>query len=153
MEDLSEREALDPSLPWRDVRGTGFNRHIGPVRIARTGERAWRGALTLDARHINVGGVCHGGVLMSLADITMGTASFEAAGGHPCATISMETHFLAAAKEGHVLIAEAMQLRRVRELSFMDCAVWSGGRQVLRASGIWKHLASRAPGATGPGAP
>ena len=49
-------------------------------------------------------------------------------------------------------IAVATQLRKVRELSFMQCEVWAEGRQVMRASGTWKYLASRAPGATGMGA-
>ncbi|MEL6773707.1 MAG: PaaI family thioesterase [Pseudomonadota bacterium] len=141
--------ALD-ALPWRQVRGTGFNTHIGPITFARAAEALWHGRVSLDARHINVGGVCHGGVLMSLADITMGTATYEAGGGHPCATIEMDCHFIAAAKEGQVLIATAEQLRKVRGLSFMTCRLAAGGRLVMRASGIWKYLDSRAPGQSGP---
>lgn len=144
---------FDDSLPWRDIRSQGFNAHIGPIRFARAGEAEWRAALVIEARHINVGGVCHGGVLMTLADVAMGAATFEAAGGHPCATISFDCHFVAAAKLDQRLIAESRQTRRVRELSFMDCTLWAGGRQVMRASGIWKYLASREPGATGKGAP
>ena len=95
---------------------------------------------------MNSGGVCHGGVLMSLADLAMGAGSFAAGGEHPCATIAFDAQFLAAARPGALLLAEARQLRRVRMLSFMDCALWAGGRQVLRASGIWKYLESRGPG-------
>lgn len=142
-------EDLD-ALPWRLVRGEGFNAHLGPVSFARAGENAWVGRLDLDARHINVGGVCHGGVLMSLADIAMGTATYEAGGGHPCATIEMDCHFLAAAKRGQTLLARATQLRRVRGLSFMECRLEAGGREVLRASGLWKYLDGRGPGQSGP---
>jgi uncharacterized protein (TIGR00369 family) len=141
---------FDPDLPWRIVKGDGFNAHIGPIRFARVAEGEWRSALVLDARHINVGGVCHGGVVMALADVTMGTATFEAGPSHPCATIQMDCHFLAAAKESQTLLGRARQMRRVRELSFMECELWSGGRQVMRASGVWKYLASRAPGQSGP---
>lgn len=137
--------ADDPAPLWREILGEGFNRHIGPIRFARVGDTEWRAMLELDARHLNRGGVCHGGVLMTLADVAMGAASFEAAGGHPCATIEMNSHFLAAAKPGAALEARSRQLRRVKTLSFMDCEVWSGGRQVLRASGIWKYLDSREP--------
>ena len=147
----------DPDLAWRDVRGEGFNAHIGPIRFAPlgegpSGERRYCASLELDARHINVGGVCHGGVLLSLADVAMGAATFDAGGGHPCATIQMDAHFLAAAKAGQRLVAAATQLRKVRELSFMQCEVWAGGRQVLRASGTWKYLAGRAPGTASGGA-
>ncbi len=147
----------DPDLPWRDVRGEGFNAHIGPMRFAPlgegpAGERRYCASLVLDGRHINVGGVCHGGVLLSLADVAMGAATFDAGGGHPCATIQMDGHFLAAAKAGQRLVAMAEQLRLVRGLSFMRCEIWAEGRRVFRASGTWKYLASGAPGA-GTGSP
>ncbi len=136
---------FDPDLAWRDIRGEGFNAHIGPIRFARLSEMRFRAALRLDARHINVGGVCHGGVLMSLADVAMGAGSYAAGPDHPCATISFDAQFVAAAKRDQWLVAEARQLRRVRALSFMEAELWSGGRLVMRASGIWKYLESRTP--------
>jgi uncharacterized protein (TIGR00369 family) len=142
----------DPGLPWREVRGAGFNAHIGPISFAPLGENRWCLTVVLDQRHVNVGGVCHGGMLLSLADVAMGASTFTAGGGHPCATIQMDGHFLAAAKAGQRLIAVATQLRKVRELSFMQCEIWAEGRQVMRASGTWKYLASGAPGATDRGA-
>lgn len=139
------RVKFDPTLPWRDITSEGFNHHIGPARFARVGENQWQGMLTLDDRHRNAGGVCHGGVTLSLADLTMGTATFEAGGGKRCATIEMSSHFLAAAKLDQTLIAVATQLRGVRELSFMSCEIWAvgeaGSRRVMRASGLWKYLA------------
>ncbi|MEM1278168.1 MAG: PaaI family thioesterase [Pseudomonadota bacterium] len=140
----------DPTLPWRDLTYEGFNRHIGPLRVVRAGENEWQGTLALDARHRNAGGVCHGGATMTLADVTMGTASFEAGGKRPCATIEMSSHFLSAAKLDQRILAVATQMRLVRDLSFMSCEVWAIGpeedaRLVLRASGIWKFLASRDP--------
>lgn len=140
----------DPALPWRDIRGEGFNAHVGPIRFARVGETEFAAALLIGARHINVGGVCHGGVLMTLADVAMGAGSYAAGGEHPCATISFDAQFLAAAKRDTWIIARARQLRRVRELSFMDCEMHADGRLVMRANGIWKYLASRGPGQSGP---
>ncbi len=137
----------DPDLPWRDLRGEGFNTHIGPIQFAPRGPARWCATLVLEARHMNVAGVCHGGVLLSLADVAMGAATFDAGDGHPCATIQMDAHFLAAARAGQRMLAAATQLRKVRDLSFMQCEVWAEGRQVLRASGTWKYLASRGPGA------
>lgn len=142
----------DPDLPWRDVRGEGFNAHIGPIRFAPLEENRWCATLVLDARHINVGGVCHGGVLLSLVDVAMGAATFASGSGHPCATIQMDAHFLASARAGQRLVALATQLRKVRQLSFMQCEVWAEDRQVLRASGTWKYLSNRAPGASAKGA-
>jgi uncharacterized protein (TIGR00369 family) len=130
----------DPALEWREIRDDGFNSHIGPIRMARLDEKTWQATLTLDARHINAGGVCHGGVLMSLADVAMGAASYQAGGNRRCATIDFEAHFLAAAKQGQTLMVTAHQNRMVSEISFMECEVSGGERLCLRASGIWKYL-------------
>lgn len=132
----------DPSLDWRDIRDDGFNSHIGPIRMARRDETTWLATLTVDARHINAGGVCHGGVLMSLADVAMGAASYQAGGNRRCATIDFEAHFLAAGKRDQTLLATARQNRMVGGISFMECEISGGGRLCLRASGIWKYLAT-----------
>lgn len=134
---------LDPSLPWREIRGEGFNRTIGPIRFCRSGENEWQAALEIEDRHINIGGVCHGGVLLTLADVAMGAATFESGGRRPCATIELGSHFLAGTKRGQTALAVSRQSRGVRDLSFMECEIWAGGRPVMRASGIWKYLASR----------
>ena len=106
-------------------------------------------------KNLNLGGVCHGGVLMTLADIAMGQGSWYAGGMHPCATIQMDSQFLAAAKINQTLLAIASQKRRTKDLCFMTCEIWAadpdqnqqqgGLRQVFSANGIWKYLASKAP--------
>lgn len=142
---------VDLSLPWREIRGEGFNRTVGPIRFVRAGDNEWQATLAIEDRHINTGGVAHGGVLLTLADVAMGAASYEAGGGHPCATIELGSHFLAATKRGQTALAVARQTRGVRDLSFMACEIHAGGRIVMRASGIWKYLASRAPAGEGAG--
>ena len=129
----------DPSLEWKDVRDGGFNSHVGPLKFAR-GEHCWYCAIELDDRHINFGGVCHGGVCMALADVCMGIGAHSSAGRSPCATIDFEAHFLAAAKKGQWLVGRSRVNRVVSGVIFMECELWAGGRQVMRASGIWKQL-------------
>lgn len=137
------------ALNWEPLRPSGFNAYVGPMRFAPAGEGLWYAALDLDERHMNMGGVCHGGVYMTLADVAMGAGAYEAGGRHPCATIDFQAHFLAAAKHGQVLLATARLNRRVAGLAFMECELTAGGRTCLRASGIWKFLSSRGPDAPG----
>ena len=99
-----------------------------------------QGALKLAPQHINIGGVCHGGVYMSLADVTMGAAAHSAADRQRCATIDFQAHFLAAAKLDQWLVAEAKLNRMVSGIVFMECELWAGGRHCMRANGIWKLL-------------
>lgn len=140
----------DPAPVWREIRGEGFNALIGPIEFARTGAESWSARLTLENRHMNSRGVCHGGVLLSLADTAMGTATFEAGGQHPCATVELGSHFLSPAKRGQVALALVRQERRTRDLSFMSAEIEAGGRVVMRASGLWKYLASGRPGTERP---
>lgn len=134
----------DDGLDWQVVRGAGFNAHVGPVRFAEAGEGVWYAVLDLDERHINAGGVCHGGVLLTLADTAMGAAAYRAGGRRPCATIALNSSFVAAAKIGQELRAEARLDRLAGGLAFMQCELSAGGRLCLRASGIWKFLSAGA---------
>ena len=130
----------DPSLEWRDIKGRGFQDLIGPIQLADLpgGDLAF--ALQLDDRHTNANGVCHGGVLMSVADSSMGSCAFASA-GRPVATIDFECDFLAAAKIGTMLYGTAKVARRARNFIFMEADLHAGERRVLRASGIWAVLA------------
>ena len=126
----------DASLPWRDVVGEGFNAFIGPIRVAEL-EGELRFALQLEDRHMNSASVCHGGVMMSLADTGLGTAAWIGAGRSPVATIDFECDFMAAAKNGQLMHGVGRVARKAREFLFMEGDVWAGERRVLRCSGIW----------------
>ncbi len=127
---------------WRTIGHMGFNAHFGPLEFARIDETTWEARLELKPHHINRGGVCHGGVYMSLADVGMGASAFEAGGGKACATIDFKAHFLAAAKEGQTLVCEARLNRLVSGIAFMECTLTAGDRTCMTASGIWKFLKS-----------
>ncbi len=134
---------FDPTLPWRKIQGHGFNGLVGPITFATVSGDAWRFYLDIIHHHINIGGVCHGGVSMTLADVGMGAAAFQAGGNRPCTTVQFETQFIAAAKEGQRLLGAARLVRRTRDLAFMEAELWADGRQTLNASGIWKYLAPK----------
>jgi len=131
----------DPNLPWRDLKGLGFQDLIGPIQLADLPGTDLAFALELDDRHTNANGVCHGGVMMSVADSCMGACAFAAA-GTPVATIDFECDFLAAGKIGEVLHGVAKISRKARNFIFMESDLYSGERRVLRASGIWAVLAA-----------
>lgn len=125
---------------WRPLTDSGFTDHLGAVEFARVGEAEWAFRLELGPQHINAGGVCHGGVGLTLLDCGMGSAAWEAGGCKPCATIELDSHFLAAAKIGQRLEGWAKVIRRTGELAFVEGGLSSGGRETMRARGIWKYL-------------
>ena len=85
-----------PAIPpgYRETRLIDpFEIFVGPVY--ETGEGAARRfLLAVDARHVNLKGSIHGGMLMTLADLTLGAAVWDATDNAACVTMSMQTQFL-----------------------------------------------------------
>lgn len=131
---------FNPDLEYHSVRGGGFNASLGDFRFATVSEDEWRFYLDLDERHSNIGGVCHGGALATVADIGMGAAAYRAAGGKAAATIQLGLQYLAGAYPGHRIHGRARLLRRVREVMFMEADLICKDRHVVAANGVWKVL-------------
>lgn len=134
---------FDDSLTYRHIRDVGFNGLVGPFGFASAADDEWRFYLDLDNRHSNVGGVCHGGALVTLLDIGMGAAAFRAVGHRPVATIELSVQFVAAARAGQRVHGRSRLLRAVGSLVFMQGEAWSGGRRVVNGTGVWKVLGPR----------
>lgn len=60
--------------------------------------------LTIEPRHINIGGIVHGGVYCSLLDTAMARSYIKAVSdeGLPAVTLEMKVNFVGAASEGTI---------------------------------------------------
>ena len=100
--------------------------------------KASRGRVLLrfkvDARHLQVHGVVHGGVLAALTDTAGGLASYMACPiGTRVATVEMKINYLEGVERGSIT-ADARVVRIGRHLSVVDCDVTdSSGRLVAKA--------------------
>ena len=131
---------LDPDINWEILDAGDFTAHVGRMAHAQTGEAEWRFCMDVERRHLNVGGVAHGGVSLTMLDTGMGRGAWLAGGMRPCATIQLDSHFLSAAKEGQRIEGVARLLRRTADVAFMEGELQAGGRMTMRASGVWKYL-------------
>lgn len=131
---------LDPDYDWDILQKDGFSSLLGPIAHTQVAEDEWRFCLDVTAQLLNVGGVCHGGASLTLLDTGMGRSAWLAGGRRPCATIQLDSHFIAAAKEGQRIEGIAKVLRRTPDVAFMEGELWAGGRMTMRASGVWKFL-------------
>jgi len=71
-------------------------------------------AMTVDARHLNFNGGCHGGAIFSLADSAFGLASNSH--GPVAAGIDAHITFQAAVGAGDMLVARATEVQRSRRI-------------------------------------
>lgn len=95
--------------------------------------------LPTSARHANLGGWIHGGVLAGLLDFALGGAVVAVLQeGEWCATQSLTTDFLRPGKPGEKLVATARVERRGQLAAFPSGEVCNEEGEVLaRATGVW----------------
>ncbi len=98
---MSEREAADVPEGFEPLEiGYGFTDNLKPL-YRRVGDNSVDFGLVVQAQHSNTMGICHGGALMTLADIAAASWANLARGiaaGAPTVNLSMD--FIAAAKQG-----------------------------------------------------
>ena len=127
---------------------TGYNAHIGPIfsRFTQTDAKLTSHSLVnIEDRHLNGAGFIHGGMLMSLADIAIGSTVSRALEGGGASTVSLSCDFLAAGKLGDQIQIEAEITRRTRSVVFAAGRLFveRAGEErltLLTASGIWKII-------------
>ncbi len=117
----------------------GFDAMVGPYYRKQTDDGLVHGFLA-EARHINPRGVIHGGMLMTFIDRTLGSLVWQAIDGRACATVSLNTDFLAPARPGDWIECRGQVTRQTRALVFVRGELTAGDRTLMTASGIWKKL-------------
>jgi uncharacterized protein (TIGR00369 family) len=100
-------------------------------------------AITMRDEHKNHLGVAHGGVLLTLLDVAMGSAARLSAGAS-VVTVDLQSAFLAPGRGN--LLAEGRVLRPGRSLIFCEGDVRdSAGALVAKASALFKVVKIAAP--------
>jgi len=130
-----------PPIPegYESIFESGFNGFLGPIYMKQRADKIRHFILPVRPEHLNMGGVVHGGVLMSLADVALGVNVVRSV-GRPAATISLDCNFVAAGKLGEVLEATAEITRETRDVVFVQGRVYTEQRTLLTAQGIWKLI-------------
>jgi uncharacterized protein (TIGR00369 family) len=115
--------------------GLGFTDILQPLyRRERDGRVAL--GMFVQKNHTNMLNICHGGVLMTLADVAAASGvnyAREKPSGAP--TINLSFDFIAAARVGDWLQAEADRVTVKRRFGFSSGVVESGERIIMRFSG------------------
>jgi uncharacterized protein (TIGR00369 family) len=116
-----------------------FEIYVGPVfEAGQPGARTY--AMRVEARHVNRRGILHGGMFMTLADMTLGQAVWDATDKAPVVTMNMQSHFIKSAVEGDIIQVVPELVRRTRALVFMRGDFTVDGEIVFTAQSVWKLL-------------
>ena len=127
------------SSDWQPRLTNDFSHFVGPVlERLEDGKRLF--AFQADRRHANDRGVVHGGMLVTFADQAFGELVLDSVGRKLCATIQLNTHFIAAVQIGDFVEGRAEMVRVTRSLVFVRGILSVGDRTVAAIDGIWKVL-------------
>lgn len=135
--------ASPPAIPehFRPARlGGDFVAFNGPLYGRWTGEKVLLG-FRVEQRHCNPVGMCHGGMLATLADMLVPCAAMYQAKMEErrfLPTVSLQIDYMGVALLGTWVQGEAQILRVTRNLVFGQGLVSADGEPALRVSGIYK---------------
>ncbi|HSM97262.1 MAG TPA: PaaI family thioesterase [Rhizomicrobium sp.] len=116
-----------------------FENFVGP--LYEIGEKlARRYAFVVDERHVNMRGVIHGGMLMTLADMTMGQAAWDACDHADVVTLNMQSQFIRGARLGEIVEVQPVLTRRTRSIIFLRGDFMVGDEIIFSCASLWKIL-------------
>lgn len=114
-----------------------FLEHIGPILIREDADELVL-AIQAEERHANHRGTVQGGLLSTFADFALGRAiEADADDGKDRATVSLTVDFLKPAKPGDWIESRTKVDRVGGTLSFADCSLCVGDKEIVRARAVW----------------
>jgi uncharacterized protein (TIGR00369 family) len=114
-----------------------FTSLIGPLYERRLGAEVSLG-LRIEKKHTNRRGICHGGLLATLADSALGHAMGARTGGKfALVTASLTIDYVGSAKLGDWVEAQVEVQRVGTRLGFANCYLIAGEQRIVRASAIF----------------
>jgi uncharacterized protein (TIGR00369 family) len=141
---MADEAALDDMIPeapdgFRRSGGRGaFSTHNGPYFHDDAGAQAF----FVLKRHCNGVGLLHGGMISAFLDGVLAGAAARGGGGTPI-TVHLSIDFLDMGRAGDWVIGEASLTRATSDLAFVEGRAHVGGRNLARATGVFKLMRRR----------
>ncbi len=119
-----------PVNPFIDVNGPLYGRWMDEIFTL---------GVRVEPRHCNPGKTCHGGMIMTLADMTMLIGcNLQARMNQYLVTVNLATDFLAPAKEGDWIEGRCEVLRASKNMVFSQGLLSVENKPIARINGIFK---------------
>ncbi|MBO6795564.1 MAG: PaaI family thioesterase [Maricaulis sp.] len=120
-----------------------FESHVGPF-YRTVDEEGVIGAFRAERKHMNAGGVVHGGCLMSFADFMLFSIAWDAfEDGSMGVTMTFNSEFLDGAPEGALVTSRGEVTRMGKSTIFVRGMIYSEDRPVMSFSGSIRRFTPR----------
>lgn len=97
-------------------------------------------ALLVEEKHCNSSGVTHGGLLMTMGDLTLCAAAREGLPDERAITVQMDSQFISAGRVGDFLVARAEIVRRGGTLVFVCGHITAGDEVLLTCNAVTRRV-------------
>ena len=139
---MAEDDERVPDPPEGFVLSEGrgaFSSHNGPYFHRPSEGELVEQAFYALKRHTNGVGIIHGGMLSAFMDGVLAGAVWRGA-RRRAVTIHLSIDFLHMGKAREWVIGEARLTRATRDVAFAEGRAYVGGRDLVRASGVFKLM-------------
>ena len=116
----------------------------GPFYMRQEEDGTMVAAFRAQRKHMNAGGVVHGGALMTFADFALFALAHSGEDDGYGVTVAFTSEFLAGALEGELIEARGEVMGGGRSITFVRGVVTGNGRPVLNFSGTIKKRNKKA---------
>jgi uncharacterized protein (TIGR00369 family) len=117
-----------------------FETLCGPLCFRREVEGRTRAAFMPETKHLNGGGVLHGGALMTLADFALFALAHDTLQGVHAVTVTFNSELVGAGVAGAPVYADGAVVRDTRSLVFVQGRLEQNGAAIMTFSGVLKKL-------------
>jgi uncharacterized protein (TIGR00369 family) len=117
-----------------------FENNAGPFFYNPDLSEGLEFALLAEERHCNTHGIVHGGLMMTMADLSICVTARQGTDDDYVLTVSMNSDFISAGNIGDLITARADVVRRTGSLTFVDCKVRAGAQTLLNCSAVVKRM-------------
>ncbi len=117
-----------------------FSARMGPLYFRDYAEKEPGVGFISEARHLNAGGIVHGGALLTLADMSLWDICRRAIGPFRAVTVTVNAEFIGPGPIGRFIVATGEPTKIGRTLLFARGLVTCEGAPLLSFSGTLKRL-------------
>ena len=110
----------------------------GPFYLKEDSDGKMIAAFRAPRKHMNAGGVVHGGALMTFADFALFALAHNSENDGYGVTVAFTSEFLSGALEGELIEARGEVMGGGRSITFVRGVITGDGRPVLNFSGTIK---------------
>ncbi len=125
----------------------GFLKNNGGLLFRKISNNKFEFKTKIKKIHLNKAKITHGGYICSIVDAGAGTAAHHSSNNQPCVTISLDIKFIGISKLNDEILGSVTIEKKTHSLVFLNCKLKCKNKIIATASGIWKIVKSKIPGA------